>query len=336
MSEEAVEAVDSVESQEFIEGDQQDVENYETDEGSYDESVEVQAETTEELQEELEEAAKNGASQQELKSMIEEFELKVNGKTLTKKLDLSDKESIKRELQKAYAGQLAMQEKAELEKALQSKVGDWRNNPWLFFEELGLDPDELAELRISQRLEEMKKDPAELEREKMQKELEQARMLLKEKEEREKQLEYERMQEEAAMQLDNEISEALDAHPSLPASPRVIRQIADTLAWAITPANEGGGGFDPEEVSVMDVLPSVEKEIKKEISDLMAALPEEMLDQYIGQRGLDKLKKKTIAKIKKAPKSAKSLQKPVAPKKQEKVVEKKKGRLEDFFSVRNR
>jgi hypothetical protein len=301
-----------------------------------DEGIEVQAETAEELQEELEEAAANGASAEELKSMVEEFELKVNGKTLTKKLDLADKEAVKRELQKAYAGQLAMQDKAELEKALQSKVGEWKNNPWLFFEELGMDADELAELRMAQRLEELKKDPAELEREQMQRELEQARQLLKQKEEREKQLEYERLQEEAAMQLDNEISEALDAHPTLPASPRVIRQIADTLAWAITPSNQGGGGFDPDEIGVADVLPSVENEIKREISDLMASLPEEMLEQYIGNKGIEKLKRKTINKVKKAPKSAKSLNKPSAPKQEVSNVPKKKGRLEDFFSVRNR
>lgn len=299
-------------------------------------SESVEADTVEELEEELVEAAENGASQQELQNMIKEFELKVNGKTLKKRIDLSDEDAVKRELQKAYAGQLAMQEKAELENALKSRVNDWKNNPWQFFEEIGLDADELAEIRLAQRLEEMKKDPAELEREQRELELQQLREQLKAKEEREKQLEYERLQEEAAMQLDIEISEALDAHPSLPATPRVIRQIADTLAWAITPQNEGGGGFDPDEIAVSDILPTVEAEIRKEISDLMASLPEEMIEQYIGNKGIERLKKKTIAKVKKAPKSAKSLNKPSAPKEEIKVEPKKKGRLDDFFSVRNR
>jgi hypothetical protein len=299
-------------------------------------SESVEASTVEDLEEELVEAAENGASQQELQNMIKEFELKVNGKTLKKRIDLSDEDAVKRELQKAYAGQLAMQEKAELENALKSRVNDWKNNPWQFFEEIGLDADELAEIRLAQRLEEMKKDPAELEREQRELELQQLRGQLKDKEEREKQLEYERLQEEAAMQLDVEISEALDAHPSLPATPRVIRQIADTLAWAITPQNENGGGFDPDEISVSDILPTVEAEIRKEISDLMASLPEEMIEQYIGNKGIERLKKKTIAKVKKAPKSAKSLNKPSAPKEESKVEPKKKGRLDDFFSVRNR
>lgn len=299
-------------------------------------SESVEAESVEELEEELAEAVENGASQQELQNMIKEFELKVNGKTLTKKIDLSDEDAVKRELQKAYAGQLAMQEKAELENALKSRVNDWKNNPWQFFEEIGLDADELAEIRLAQRLEEMKKDPAELEREQRELELQQLREQLKAKEEREKELEYEKLQEEAAMQLDLEISEALDAHPSLPATPRVIRQIADTLAWAITPSQDGGGGFDPDEIAVSDILPTVEAEIRKEISDLMASLPEEMIEQYIGNKGIERLKKKTIAKVKKAPKSAKSLNKPSAPKEEVKIKPKKKGRLDDFFSVRNR
>lgn len=327
MSEQNFESND-VESNEVIASQEYD--------DSGDDLESVEASTVEDLEAELEEAVENGATEQEIKNMIKEFELKVNGKTLRKKIDLSDEEAVKRELQRAYAGQLAMQEKAELENALRSRVNDWKNNPWKFFEEIGLDADELAELRIAQRLEEMKKDPAELEREQRELELQRLRSELKAKEEREKQLEYERMQEEAAMQLDLEISEALDAHPTLPATPRVIRQIADTLAWAITPANEGGGGFDPDEISVSDVLPTVENEIRKEISSLMEALPDELIEQYIGNKGIEKLKKKTIDKIKKAPKSAKSLKKEIAPKVEEKVEPKKKGRLDDFFSVRNR
>lgn len=327
MSEQNFESND-VESNEVIASQEYD--------DSGDDLESVEASTVQDLEAELEEAVENGATEQEIKNMIKEFELKVNGKTLRKKIDLSDEEAVKRELQRAYAGQLAMQEKAELENALRSRVNDWKNNPWKFFEEIGLDADELAELRIAQRLEEMKKDPAELEREQRELELQRLRSELKAKEEREKQLEYERMQEEAAMQLDLEISEALDAHPTLPATPRVIRQIADTLAWAITPANEGGGGFDPDEISVSDVLPTVEAEIRKEISSLMEALPDELIEQYIGNKGIEKLKKKTIDKIKKAPKSAKSLKKEIAPKIEEKVEQKKKGRLDDFFSVRNR
>lgn len=334
MSEEVIESAEAPEEiqNEFVEQEEGSESEYEAADGS----DEVQAESVEELKEELQEAAEQGASEKELQNMVKNFELKVNGKTFNKKLDLSDHDAVKRELQKAYAGQQAMQQKAELENALKQQVNEWKKDPWKFFDQMGMDADELAELRMAQRLEEMKKDPAELERELKEKELQQLREQLKAKEEREKQMEYERMQEEAAMQLDNEISDALDAHTTLSASPRVVRQIADTLAWAITPQEEGGGGFDPDEISVADVLPTVENEIRKEISELFDVLPEEAIEQYIGNKGIEKIKKKAISKVKKAPKSAKQLQKPTAPKKQEKEAPKKRGRIDDFMSVRNR
>lgn len=309
---EPVEGEEEVDSQESVE----------------EEESEVQAESEEELKEELEEAAKNGASKQELQNMVREYNLKINGKTVTKKLDLSDEEAVKRELQKAYAGQQAMQQKAELEKALRAQVNQWKQDPWKFFEQMNLDPDELAELRIQQRIEEMKKDPAELEREMMQRELQRMREELKSREEREKELEMERLQEQAAMELDDEISKALDAHGSLPSSPRVIKQVADTMLWAMEQ------GFD--DVKASDVLPTVEKEIRKEIADLMGSLPEQMMEEYIGKKNLDRLRKQRVASAKKAPaKTANSLKKqPSAPAKKQEDVAKAKKSIEDFLRSR--
>ena len=294
----------------------------------------VQAETVEELQEELEEAAKDGASKEELKQIVKEFELKVNGKTINKRIDLSDEEAIKKELQKAHAGQIAMQQKAELENALKQQVAIWKENPWKFFEQMGMDPDELAEVRIQNKIEEMKKDPAQLEREKIEKELKEAREEAERLKKEREQQEYERLQEKAAMDLDKEIIEALDAHGSLPASPRVIRQITDTMRWAITPLEKGGGGYDPEQLKVSDVLPTVEAQLRKEIAELMENLPDKMLDQYLGNKTLERLRQKRVQAVKKTPKSAKNLKKPVAPK-QEKVEEKRpKTSIDDFLRGR--
>jgi hypothetical protein len=339
MSEQVQEVVENVEPQteevsnEEVVEEQLDSESSEESSEEAD-SAEVQAETVEQLEEELKEAAEDGASKEELKQMVKEFELKVNGKTLKKKLDLNDHDAVLRELQRAHAGQIAMQDKAELEKALRTQVEEWKSNPWKFFEQMNMDPDELAEMRIQSKLEEMKKDPAQLAQEKMQEELEAARRELQEQKEREQQKEYERLQEEAAMKLDKDITEALDAHGSLPATPRVIRQIAETMRWAITPTEQGGGGFDVDSIGVKDVLPTVEAEIKKEISELMSTLPEQMMEQYIGQRGLDKLKQKRIKAASKAPKSAKTLKKPMAPIKEDKKEAISKTSIDDFLRGR--
>lgn len=311
------EAPESVESEEI--GSEEIEEEGEEESGE----SEVQAETEEELADELQEAAENGASEEELKDMIRTFELKVNGRTFTKKLDLSDEDAIKKELQKAYAGQQAMQQKAELEKLFANYVNEWKSDPSKFFDEMGLDFDELAEMRLQQRVEEMKKDPAELEREKMQAELQKMREELKSKEEKEKQLEMERLQQQAAVELDNEISKALDAHKTLSASPRVVKQIADTMLWAIDQ------GY--EDVTVEDVLPTVEKEIKNDISSMLSDLPAEVLQQYLGQQTMEKLRQDRLSKVKKVPKTSKSVKQAKAPEPKQPEKPKKKGSLEEFM-----
>ena len=254
------------------------------------EASEESPDTVEELEDAIEEAQEDGASAEEIASMIREFELKVNGKTINKKIDLSDEEAVKRELQKAYAGQQAMQKSAELEKIYAQEIERLKSDPFSVLEELGLDADELAELHIQQRIEEMKKSPEELAREQMQRELEEARQKLKEQEERAKEAEFAKMQEEAARALDDEISTALDAHTTLAASPYIVKKVADTMLWAMS------NGF--EDVTANDVLDTVEAEVKKEISSMMSQLPEEVMEAYLGQKNISRLREKRIKAVK--------------------------------------
>lgn len=280
MSDEAI-ANEVIEDEALEEVESEELESEEAIEAS-DESPE----TVEELEEAVEQAQEDGASAEEIASMIKEFELKVNGKTINKKIDLSDEEAVKRELQKAYAGQQAMQKSAELEKIYAQEIERLKADPFSVLEELGLNPDELAELRIQQRIEEMKKSPEELAREQMQRELEEARQKLREQEDRAKEAEFAKMQEEAARALDEEISTALDAHTTLAASPYIVKKVADTMMWAMD------NGFD--DVTANDVLDTVEAEVKKEISSMMSQLPEEVMEAYLGQKNLDRLRQKRI------------------------------------------
>ena len=277
---EAIEEVAEESSEESLE--EQAEESYSASEESPD--------TVEELEDAIEEAQEEGASAEEIASMIREFELKVNGKTINKKIDLSDEEAVKRELQKAYAGQQAMQKSAELEKIYAQEIERLKSDPFSVLEELGLDADELAELRIQQRIEEMKKSPEELAREQMQRELEEARQKLRDQEERAKEAEFAKMQEEAARALDDEISTALDAHTTLAASPYIVIKVADTMMWAMD------NGF--EDVTASDVLDTVEAEVKKEISSMMSQLPEEVMEAYLGQKNIDRLRQKRIKAVK--------------------------------------
>jgi len=74
------------------------------------------------LQDVVETAIANGASEKEVKNLIKEFQLKVNGKVINKKIDLSDENALKNELQLSAAARQAMQEAANLKKLYESEV----------------------------------------------------------------------------------------------------------------------------------------------------------------------------------------------------------------------
>lgn len=281
-----------------------------------------EAESTDDLQDQIAEAKANGATKKEIQKMIEKFELKVNGKNVVKEIDLSDKEAIKRELQLALAGRQTMQEMAELKKLYSQEIDRLKSDPFAVLRELGIDPDELSYSHLEKKVQEAQKTPEEQERDRLQKELDELRGKAKQEEEKRIQAEQARLQEQAAQQLDDEIDQALDEYKHLPRSPRVVKHIASVMMWALD------NGMP--DITVKDVLPTVEKELKKEISDIIENLPEEFIEEFIGQRGMDRLRKKRVAQAAQQPKSAANV-KPAAPAKSAESKPSVRKSLEDFL-----
>jgi hypothetical protein len=238
------------------------------------------------LQSAVEDAIASGASKKEVQNLIKEFQLKVNGKVINKQIDLSDENNLRNELQLAAAARQSMQEAANLKKMYEKEVGRLRQNPWEVLQELGLDPDELAELRIQQRIEEMKKSPEQLEKERIQLELQSAREEARRLKEERDATQFEQLKEQAAAQIESEIEQALDSHKTLPKSRHIVKRIADSMLWAMN------NGFD--DVSAEDVMPLVEKEWRDEMSRLMDDSPEDILEQLIGQRNIERLRAKRL------------------------------------------
>lgn len=255
--------------------------------GETQESVAQEASSPDsQLQEAVEGAIANGASEKEVKNLIKEFQLKVNGKVVNKKIDLSDETALKNELQLSAAARQAMQEAANLKKLYESEVSRLKQDPFSVLAELGLDPDQLAEMRIQQRIEEMKKSPEQLEREKIQAELQAAREEANRLRAEREADEFEKLKDQAAAQIETEIEQALDAHKSLPKSRHIVKRIADSMLWAMS------NGF--EDVSAEDVMPLVEREWREEMSRLMDDSPEDVLEQLIGQRNIERLRAKRL------------------------------------------
>lgn len=299
--------------------------NPEIAEGEESEQVEAsESSADQQLQDAVETALANGASEKEVKNLIREFQLKVNGKVINKKIDLSDENNLKNELQLAAAARQSMQEAANLKKLYESEVNRLKQDPFSVLAELGLDPDQLAEMRIQQRIEEMKKSPEQIERERIQAELQAAREEARRlKEERDAE-QFEKLKDQAAAQIETEIEQALDAHKSLPKSRHIVKRIADSMLWAIN------NGFD--DVTAEDVMPLVEKEWRDEMSRLMDDSPEDMLEQLIGQRNIERLRAKRLNAMNTSnAKNAASIKSTAASVQKQDDVKREKIKQRDFF-----
>lgn len=262
-------------------------------------------ESEEESDGESEEVSEDGEvdpaeeNQAELKEYIKTLKLKVNGKEVEEELpfeiDPEHAEYLIKKLQMAAAGQEAMRSKAESDKDREAELSRLKEDPYAVLEELGLDPDELAELRIQQRIEEMQKSPEQLQQEEMEKELEDLRSKLKNEEEAKKEAEFEKLQKETEVQLTSDIEDAISSHTKLPKEPIVVRRIADAMLWAMD------NGYP--DVKAGDIAPIVEKEITKEYQKLVEMLPENALETFMGKQAMERLRKGRIAKSKAVPKN---------------------------------
>lgn len=267
-----------------------------TEIGSAAESIAEAAEANPEAAEaasEIQDAIEDGASAEEIKELIETFNIKVNGQEKAVTLDWNNKEDIIKRLQMAEAGQSSMQRAAELERGFERSLQEILDNPWEALEELGFDPDELAEQRIQNRIAELQKTPDQVAQESRDRELEDLRQKLRTEQESREYVEFQKLQHEAEVDLDNQITEALSSTTELPKSPYVVKRIADAMLTAM----ENGR----DDVTAKDVIPWVEKEINEELQGLFGAMPDKVLEQYLGNGTIDRLRQGRLSKMKAQP-----------------------------------
>jgi hypothetical protein len=280
---------------------------------------EIDGEQMDALADAVEEAVEDGATEEEIQELIETFNIKVNGREKEVTLDWNDKDDIIRRLQMAEAGHSAMERSKQVERSFDNVIQSAIDDPWSFLEEIGLDPDQLAEARIEQQIQHLQKTPEQLAQEERDAELEELRQRLKDQEEEKSRIEEARLQQEAEIDLDNQITDALSATTELPKSPYVVKRIADAMLTAL----ENGH----EDITPKDIIPWVEKEINEEIQELFSAMPDKVLERYLGNKTIDRLRKQRLAKMQNPTNKVQQTgKKPV-----EKTASKKKIKLGDWL-----
>lgn len=221
---------------------------------------------------------------------LKKLKLKVDGQEIEEEIDLDDEETLKKHLQMSKAAQKRMSEAAQLKKDVESFLENLKGNTAETLKMMGIDPQKFAEAVIQQQIEDMKKSPEQKEKEEMQKKVEALeKQLEKEKKEKES-ADLHRLQVKYEQEFEQSIIKALDNNPTLPHSPYVVKRIADLMIAAL---DRG-----VEDVSVDDVLPMVKDQIYNELQNMFELMPEEVLEQTIGKKNLDRMRNKRLKSMK--------------------------------------
>lgn len=219
--------------------------------------------------------------------------IKIDGE----EVELSDEE-MKKYASMGKAAQKRMEEAALVRKEHEKLRNDvsvflemLQNDPGKVLKDLGIDPEKFSEDYLNKKLEEESKSPEQKEKEKLQKELEEYQKKLKDIEDEKKSSEEKRLTDEAAMKLERDISEAIDSG-EMPKHPVMIRKVADLLYLA---------SVQKVDLEAKDVIPIAKKQIIEEFRSLTGVMPEELLEEILGDDKVKSLRRRYLKKLKATP-----------------------------------
>lgn len=224
---------------------------------------------------------------------LKKLRIKVDGQEEDVEYDPNDENFIREQLQLAKVSRKRMQEKAVIEKEVLQFIEDLRKNPKKALSDpaIGMDLKKFAVQIMEEEIENSKKSPQQLEKEALELELRE----LKEQREKEKtdfeSKERERLTEQEFERLDIQMSQALEKN-SFPKNPAVIKRMADYMLIGL----EAGKDVTPE-----DIVPLIREDLQNDYKDILNSMPDDdALEEFIGKEFVDRIRRKNIAKAKKA------------------------------------
>lgn len=250
------------------------------------------------------------------------FNLKVDGREEELELDLDNEEEVKKHLQMSRAAHKRMQEAAEYRKNVAQFFELLKTDPVKVLSDpsIGVDVKKMAEMVLNNEVEELKKSPEQREKDRLAKELEEIKDKYKKEEEARKSAEFQRLQEQAAVQLDQDMTSALETS-GLPKSPRTVKAMAEYMMLAMQ---------NDLDISAKELVPLVKKQILGEFKEMIGLLPDEALEEFLGKDNISRVRKRTLQRIKQVAQSPEQI-KPTGEDAKKKKEEPKKIAFKDFF-----
>ncbi len=252
-------------------------------------SAKAELEAAVESVEEASSAKQKAEAEKKLEKVKRKYNLKVDGKDIEWE---GTEEDIQRELQLSQKARKDIQRAKEYEKEVSRLVDLLKNNPAAVLADpaIGIDVKKFAQDIINQELEDQMKSPEQLEKEKLEKELEEFRAKVKEDEDRRKQEDYARAVEKTEADIQEKFIAALD-ESNLPNSPYLVKRMADVMMTALD--NE-------KKITPKQALNIVQREMKKDISEMFRASKEDILEELLGSDTVKRFNQYQLGKYKKS------------------------------------
>jgi hypothetical protein len=222
------------------------------------------------------------ANPEKLAELIEEFELKVNGKTVKEKINMNDKGRIQKALQMEKAAQESFQKAANSQKQIAQMEAEMdqflqmlKNDPMKILSNpaLGLKLEDMADKILAQKIEEASKSPETLELEKARAKLEEYEKRINEEKTARETAERQKLEADAEAHIQGEIMEAIDAG-TLPKSPYIINKMAQLASIAFD------NGVD---ISMKDLAPIVKKMYQRDMKEMMGGMKDDEIEELVSQ-----------------------------------------------------
>jgi hypothetical protein len=239
-------------------------------------------------------------TQKAIEKLEREYSLKVNGKDVKAKVDLNDTARITKALQMEAAAQEAFRDRAITAKQLQEIQQDVQN----FLSEFSADPLKvlmngdfnftkeqkraIAEAILREDLEESQKTPEQIRAEQAEERLQE---LMEEKDALEAQRRSEEqsyLEQQAAIELETEISEAITAG-ELPKSKYMAKKLADLAYIAYM------NGVD---LSMKEIIPFAKEQYKKDMREMLQVLKDEEVEELVSKERIRNIRNKQIQSVK--------------------------------------
>lgn len=232
------------------------------------------------------------AIKEEIKAAKRKLKAKVNGQEREFDFDPNDEASIIEMYSKGAAADDRFQQASKKEKEMKARQDEIarmvQEDPEAFLREFGHNLDELSEKHLRRKIEEMEKSPE-------QRELDELRAKLEKEEKTRQKLEQEReterneqIKEKYAVDLNQKITSGLAA-TELPKTPYVVKRLADVLSAGLE------HGVD---LSVEDAIQFINKQMRREMREMFEIMPEDKLEDFLGSKVNDTLRKRRLAKAK--------------------------------------